>query len=269
MGYLLLILFLIFTVPASARPADPLPQLPTVLKQQGKAGTVERVVDGDTLVLAPSGREIRLVGIQAPKLPLGRAGFKIWQLAHEARRALIGLTMGKKLNVYFGGARRDRHGRVLGHLARVRDGLWIQGALLRHGWARVYSFADNQTAVSEMLALERAARQEKLGIWGMRFYQIVPASKAGRFIGSFQLVEGQVTKTAVIRRWAYINFGANWRKDFTISIPRKRLRGFRKRFGRNLRQLEGKHIRVRGWLRAFNGPMIKATHMEQIEVITP
>jgi micrococcal nuclease len=177
--------------------------------------------------------------------------------------------MGKKLNVYFGGARRDRHGRVLGHLARVRDGLWIQGALLRHGWARVYSFADNQAAVREMLALERAARQEKLGIWGKRFYQIVPASKAGRFIGSFQLVEGQVTKTAVIRRWAYINFGANWRKDFTISIPRKRLRRFRKRFGRNLRQLEGKHIRVRGWLRAFNGPMIKATHMEQIEVITP
>jgi endonuclease YncB( thermonuclease family) len=69
MGYLLLILFLIFTVPASARPADPLPQLPTALKQQGKAGTVERVVDGDTLVLAPSGREIRLVGIQAPNYP--------------------------------------------------------------------------------------------------------------------------------------------------------------------------------------------------------
>src|SRR3546814_13272833 len=40
------------------------------------------VIDGDTLVLADE-REVRLVGIQTPKLPLGRAGFEAWPLAGE------------------------------------------------------------------------------------------------------------------------------------------------------------------------------------------
>ena len=31
--------------------------------------------------------------------------------------------------------------------------------------------------------------------------------------------------------------------------------------------LEGKRIRVRGWLKRCNGPMIAATHPKQIEVV--
>ena len=38
------------------------------------------IIDGDTLVLQ-SGVQVRLVGIQAPKLPLGRRGFTAWPLA--------------------------------------------------------------------------------------------------------------------------------------------------------------------------------------------
>src|SRR3546814_4331543 len=44
------------------------------------------VIDGDTLVLADE-REVRLVGIQTPKLPIGRAGFEAWPLAGEAKRS--------------------------------------------------------------------------------------------------------------------------------------------------------------------------------------
>ncbi len=139
--------------------------------------------------------------------------------------------------------------------------------MLRRGMARVYSFADNRAAVAEMLVLERRARAAKRGIWGHRFYAVVPHGKAGRHIGSFQLVEGRVRKTAVIRRWAYVNFGADYRKDFTISIRRRDLRRFRKAFGKRLEHLPGKWIRVRGWLRLRNGPMIEATHREQIEVL--
>ena len=48
---------------------------------------VAEIVDGDTLVLADK-RQVRLVGIQAPKLPLGRAGFKAWPLAGAAKAVL-------------------------------------------------------------------------------------------------------------------------------------------------------------------------------------
>ena len=31
--------------------------------------------------------------------------------------------------------------------------------------------------------------------------------------------------------------------------------------------MEGKRIRVRGWLRSYNGPVIDVTHPEQIELL--
>lgn len=31
--------------------------------------------------------------------------------------------------------------------------------------------------------------------------------------------------------------------------------------------LEGKDVRLRGWIELWNGPVIKATHPEQIEVL--
>ena len=49
-------------------------------------GRVVDVVDGDTLFL-DNGVQVRLVGIQAPKLPLGRRNFKTWPLAKDAKKA--------------------------------------------------------------------------------------------------------------------------------------------------------------------------------------
>lgn len=241
-------------------------QTPPEGLSEGRPGTVTAVIDGDTLVLA-DGREVRLVGIQAPKLALGRPGFREWPLAGAAKAALEAIAGDRRVAVLYGGARRDRYGRALAHLARQPDRLWVQGAMLARGLARVYSFPDNRAGVAEMLALERAARAAGRGIWGHPFYAIVPHRRAGRYIGTFQLVEGRVHRTAVIRRWAYINFGPDWRTDFTVSIRRRALGPFRERFGRRLKRLEGKRIRVRGWLGSYNGPVIEATHAEQIEVL--
>ena len=233
------------------------------LKQEG-AGIVKSVVDGDTLILR-DGREIRLVGIQAPKLPLGRRGFKAWPLAGEAKQALEKLTLGKRLTLSFGGRRMDRHGRWLAHL-HTKSRLWVQGALLKEGMARVYSFADNRAVIAEMLALEREARAAKRGIWGKDFYQVLKAEKIERRTRGFQIVEGRVLKVAPTRRRTYLNFGRDWKRDFTIVIEARSRRAFPER-GARLKKLEGKRVRVRGWLRWRNGPMLTATHPEQIEVL--
>ena len=190
------------------------------------------MVDGDTLLLE-NGTEVRLVGIQAPELALGRAGFKPWPLAEQAKQGLEALALGKMLTLYYGGRKLDRYGRALAHLLRA-DGLWLQGELLAAGMARVYSFRDNRRLIAEML-------------------------------GSFQLVEGPVVGAAIVRRRGYLNFGADWKSDFTISIAP----GDRKLFGpggEDTTALEGRTVRVRGWIKSFNGAMIEATHPEQIEV---
>lgn len=237
--------------------------------QAGGTGRVQEVVDGDTIILA-SGDRVRLVGIQAPKLPLGRTGFAAWPLAAEAKAAMAELVLGKTVHLSFGGRRRDRHGRLLAHL-HDESGLWVQGEMLARGLARVYSFADNRALVAEMLRLERQARSARRGIWGSApalrdFYAIRSATEASRFANSFQLVEGRVRAVASVRGTVYLNFGNDWRRDFTVVLRPAARRLFRKA-DLDPSGYEGRLLRIRGWIRTYNGPMIEATHPEQIEVL--
>jgi len=239
-------------------PAIPEPLAP------GEPGTVTEIVDGDTLFL-DDGREIRLVGIQAPKLPLGRAGFEAWPLSGEAKAALAGLAKGKRVTPAYGGRRMDRHERKLAHLFRA-DGAWLQAEMLRRGMARVYSFADNRALIRALQAIERDARRANKGIWAKPYYRIRTTTEVREDIGSFQLVMGRVRNTAKVDGRVYLNFGRNWRKDFTVNIPPERVQTFTKA-GLDPLALDGRWIRARGWIESYNGPMIEATHPEQIEVI--
>lgn len=254
------LLLLLAPLPARAEGAPP----------EGERARATEIVDGDTLVLA-DGRQVRLVGIQAPKLPLGRHGFETWPLAEEAKAALDALARGRELRLGYGGRRVDRHGRLLAHLHAPRSGggeLWLQGALLEQGMARVYSFSDNRDRVAEMLNLERRARAARRGIWRHPFYAVRSAEALKRHIGSFQLVEGRVLDAAVVRGRAYLNFGAEWRDDFTVTLTPEVRRRFEAE-GHDPLAYKGRRVRVRGWLKSFNGPMIAVTHPEQIEVLDP
>ncbi|MEX1109180.1 MAG: thermonuclease family protein [Dongiaceae bacterium] len=249
-----------------AVPADAL-DLPVAL-DAGERVVAVAVIDGDTLLL-DDGREVRLVGLQAPKLPLGRPDFVAWPLAEEAKAALEALVLGEAVTLAYGGRQLDRHGRALAHLYRD-DGTWIQGELLELGMARVYSFADNRALAAEMLAIEQAARADRRGIWAESWYDrrdldaIPNAIEDDR--DSFQLVEGRILDAARAGGRGYLNFGADWKTDFTLSLDPATLRLFDAE-GLSIEELEGRRVRARGWVDYFNGPMIEITHPEQIEVL--
>src|SRR5690606_285261 len=78
-------------------------------------GVVVQVTDGDTVVL-DTGLIVRLIGTQAPKLPLGREGFETWPKAEEAKLALEALALNKLARLGYGGEDVDRYGRALAHL---------------------------------------------------------------------------------------------------------------------------------------------------------
>lgn len=236
----------------------------------GETATVIAVVDGDTVVLdreIAGATQVRMTGIQAPKLPLGRKGFVEWPLAKEAKAELKALTLNKPVHLFYGGARMDRHGRLLAHLTTA-EGLWLQGEMLQRGLARVYTFPDNRERAAEMYVLEDQARTAGRGIWGHPFYAVrSPAPSAlARDIGTYQVIEGRVEDAADVRGTIYLNFGADWRSDFTLRLDRRTARQFR-REGLGSETYDGKWVRVRGWLKSWNGPMIEATHPEQIEIL--
>lgn len=240
----------------------PIP-VPADLAVEGEATVVE-VVDGDTVRL-DDGNTVRLVGIQTPEM--GLPDSEPEPFASEAREALVALALDRRVGLAYGdGRRRDRWDRLLAHLVRTDDGCWLQGALLEAGLAMVYSFRDNRTAVAAMLAHERRARARHRGLWTEPFYRVRAAGEADGALQGFHLVEGVVRRVAVVRGRGYLNFGADWRTDFTISIAPRDLPLFEAE-GLAIGDYAGRLVRVRGWVRSFNGPMIEATHPEQIEIV--
>ena len=227
-------------------------------------GTVVEVVDGDTVIL-DDGREVRLVGTQAPKLPLGRPDFVAWPLSDEAKAHLEDLILSRAVSLHAGGQAMDRHGRHLAHLVRIDDGLWVQGQMLADGMARVYTFPDNRALAAAMYDRERAARAAGDGIWADPYYAVRSPDQTNGDIGSFQVVRGLVVEAAEVRGRIYLNFGQDWRSDFTVTVAPRDTEVF-EAAGLDLLGLEGQTIQVRGWVDRYNGPQIVATHPEQIEV---
>ena len=251
----------VMTAGAASEPAVP---LPAGLALDAEARVVE-VIDGGT-VLLDDGETVRLAGIEAPRHTSGDTASATEPLAENARRTLARLVQGRRVGLARGGVPRDRYGRLRAHLVRSDDGTWIQGALLAAGLARVHSLVDDRAGVAEMLVIERRARAARLGIWSQPRYRVRAASEVDARLRSFQLVEGRVKAAAVVRGRGYLNFGDDWREDFTVSIGPRDRRRF-ETAGIAIEDYEGRLVRVRGWVDSFNGPMIEATHPEQIEVL--
>lgn len=230
---------------------------------------VTRVLDGETLVLADL-RQVVLINAAAVKLPLAAPQKSNQALVDAARTALARLVVGKEIILRYGGRRKDRYGRILAQVY-LSGGQWVQGAMVSQGFARVYSFHDNQACVGELMVRERRAREARAGLWRLAHYRVKSALKIKQLRAvpnSFQVVEGRVRKYARVARRVFLNFGDDWKRDFTVTIAPGAVRRFAKaRF--DLKALEGQKIRVRGWIELRNGPSMEVTHPGQIEKLMP
>ncbi|MCZ4281467.1 thermonuclease family protein [Kiloniella laminariae] len=163
------------------------------------------------------------------------------------------------------GAQRDRYGRHLAQIATSR-GLWLQEDLISKGYARVMPQQGDPAIIRHLLSLEALARQENRGLWAHRPFQPFTAENARQGLDHYQLVEGLVIRTAKVRDSLYLNFGDDWRQDFTIKLNRDAWNSFPDK-GAGLLTLSGTRLRVRGWLFWENGPMISLYSPLQLEIL--
>ncbi len=221
--------------------------------EPGKTVDVVRVMDPRTLELA-DGTTLRLSGIDSPET-----------VSDEALKVLGDLVADRPVSLFYGETKSDRWRHAVAHVV-LDDGTWLQAALLRQGLARVYSFSDNRIGVAEMLAIEAEARDAGRGLWSSWKTDVKSPAETPQLLNSFQVVEGTVAEAANVRGRVYLNFGEDWRSDFTILVPPK----VRRQFDRaeiDLSVLQDKNVRVRGWVKRWNGPMIELTHAEQLEIL--
>ncbi|MDF1587105.1 thermonuclease family protein [Marinimicrococcus flavescens] len=228
------------------------------LADEAGGGVVRAVTRGDLLRLE-DGRELRLAGIVTPGPLSGHD--RAAPLAEEARAALEDAAAGRKVAfVPLGG---DRHGRILAEVA-VEGGGSLQGGLVQRGLAWVWPGPLPPAAFAALLEEERAAEAAGRGLWAMPWLRPEAAASVRANAPRFALVSGRVLETARQRRYVYLNFGADWRRDFTARVPLPEARVM-ERAGFDPQELADRVVRVRGWLFAMGGPMIEVTERGQIE----
>ena len=227
-------------------------------------GIGKDALDGQTIRLS-DGRVVRLESIQAPFLSSDETRRRSWPLADQAKRALDALIKDQALTITTAREPLDRYGRLVGQVRRA-DAVWLNMEMIALGLARVETTKETNAEAQKLLAREQQARTAELGIWGLDFYAIQDPRDLQRLIGTFQIVEGVVLDASRIKGRIFLNFGQNWRTDFTAMIPPKARAAMEKRDFVPL-ALKGRSIRVRGWLGSRNGPVIEVDHLEQIEVL--
>jgi micrococcal nuclease len=227
----------------------------------GARALVTTVVDGGTFALA-DGRTVRLAALDMPR---PAAGSRRDLAAAQAKEALAALVAGREVALSLAAQPVDRYGRTLAHVVDPH-GRWVQAEMVTRGLARVAVFPGERTGLPELLALEAAAREARRGLWAMPEFRIVDAGQAMRHVDTFQLVEGRVKQVEQRGGRTYLNFGDDWRSDFTVLMPAA-IRRQVAAAGLDPSRYEGKMVRVRGWIRSRNGPLIELVQPEQIEVL--
>jgi hypothetical protein len=142
----------------------------------------------------------------------------------------------------------------------------VQETLLAQG--AVWVAPRIEACRAEFLTAERIARVARLGLWGDPYYVLRRAENPTDLLaeaGRFTVVEGKVLSVRESGGTIYMNFGRRWTRDFAVTIPKRQERLFAAA-GIEPKKLEGRKIRVRGWIEERGGPRLEAARPEQIEV---
>lgn len=154
------------TAPKSSQPAE--------RESAGveRAARVVRVVDGDTVIVRTVSvqggeatgpeRRVRYIGIDTPESVKPDAPTECFgKEAAEANRRLV---QGKVVRLVSDKERFDRFGRALAYV--YVKGKFVNGDLVRNGYATTIEIEPNTSKADELNDLERVAKRTNAGLWG-------------------------------------------------------------------------------------------------------
>jgi len=136
---------------------------PNTVSTQPKSPTnsyiVERVIDGDTLVL-DNGETVRLIGVDTPEtnhpeIPLQRFG-------KEATAFTRRMVEGMKVTLESGEPAEDSYGRKLAYV--FVDNVLLNKEIIRRGYGYAYRRFPHPR-IKEFIAAECQARAKQYGLW--------------------------------------------------------------------------------------------------------
>ncbi|MDX2306901.1 MAG: thermonuclease family protein [Hyphomicrobium sp.] len=214
-----------------------------------------------------------LAGILAPSRADAGPEVDHWPAEDEARAMVARLLATGRATISNEKIAKDRYGRRVGSVIIVRtDGappLWVEKAMIEAGAARVAPRPGERACYALLLEAERVARQLGIGLWANPAYAVRDAGETRALFarsGRLQLIEGVVRRVTRRRTHVFIDFGGDWKRDTTSVIARKLLKDG-SGVERDLGPLEGRRIRVRGWVERRYGPSVDLAAYEAIEIL--
>jgi micrococcal nuclease len=142
--------------------------LPLVLLLAGCGGSagaahVERVVDGDTIVVRVDGRSerVRYIGVDTPESV--KPGVRVQCFAKSAAKENRRLVLGRDVRLSYDAERRDRYGRLLAYV--WRGDLLVNAELVRLGYGKPLEIAPNLAHAPQLRELAAAAKRGRRGLW--------------------------------------------------------------------------------------------------------
>jgi micrococcal nuclease len=135
---------------------------PVYASERFPEARVITVNDGDTVTLRMNGKEYRtrLIGMDAPEMgqePWGRR-------AQEHLRKLL-KEVQWRVSVETDVEKYDKYDRLLAYLWKP-DGEMLNERMIRDGYAVIFTLQPNSSHAGRFRKAQRAAREEKRGIWG-------------------------------------------------------------------------------------------------------
>jgi micrococcal nuclease len=132
---------------------------------RGAIGRVVRVVDGDTIdvQLGATRERVRYIGVDTPETKDPASAVRCY--GRQASGFNARLVAGARVRLVLDVARRDRYGRMLAYVFRVRDGLFVNAQLARRGYARPLPIAPDVRHAARFADLARRARERGRGLW--------------------------------------------------------------------------------------------------------
>jgi hypothetical protein len=144
-------------------------------------------------------------------------------------------------------ARFDKTGNLLLIMIRLWPRFLLCCALPAIGWAAPASVPDRYGEVVTAPT-----------------YTALNQAETAQHIGEYGAVSGRVHSVAIKREQTYINFGEDWKTDFTVYVPKATMK---KMTPEALALLAHRNVRVRGYIYDYNGPCITLLNPDQLEIL--
>lgn len=132
----------------------------TLTAAPARAQMVERVIDGDTIVVDGVGR-VRLIGVDTPETV--SPGRPVEFFGREASAFTRRLLEGRRVRLEYDRERRDRYGRTLAYV-HLADGTFANAEIIRRGYGHAYTRFPFRH-LDRFRRLEREARSAGRGFW--------------------------------------------------------------------------------------------------------